>query len=830
VNIADVVHFSGAINISAMRRNNLISASGWGSSVCDIAFKQLFKPSTVHAASRWMPSASCQSARRFQFSLITPATSGSLPCKPSTQLRNSWLLQQQTRSGPSSQLGPAISQLRPFNSTAHLREASKENERQDRIERERAKREEEEEDNIDEQGNFVRSEKASKAAQVNLSARLQSGGKQQQNSAGFGEIWRLIKIARPEAKWLGLAFLFLLTSSAITMSIPFSIGKILDLATKDPSEGNKLFGLDINQFFIALAAVLTLGAAANYGRIIILRIVGERIVARLRSQLYRRTYVQNAEFFDANRVGDLISRLSSDTVIVGKSITQNLSDGLRAIVSGAAGFTAMAWVSLKLTSILCLMFPPVAIGAFFYGRMIRNLSRKIQKNLGTLTKIAEERLGNVRTSQAFAGETQEVGRYNHQIKKIFALGKREALISATFFSTSGFAGNMTILALLYSGGTMVKNGVISIGDLTSFLMYTAYAGSSLFGVSSFYSELMKGVGAASRLFELQDRKPTIPATVGTKVKSAQGVIRFENVSFAYPTRPAVTIFDGLDFEIPSGTNVAIVGPSGGGKSTIGSLLLRFYNPTSGRITINGQDISKMNGKSLRRRIGMVGQEPVLMSGSIAENIAYGKPHATRSEIIAAAKKANCQFISDFPEGLDTSVGARGAQLSGGQKQRIAIARALLKNPDILILDEATSALDAESETLVNSALAALLKGHNTTISIAHRLSTIKRSDHIIVLGSDGKVAETGTYTSLSNNPNSAFSKLMEWQMSGGDIDESAGKEIGGHLTESEEINADLDRMDEEADGEEVQEEGAKVRKKAQTSSEAVLEKAGKRTK
>ncbi|PQE05448.1 ABC transporter protein [Rutstroemia sp. NJR-2017a BBW] len=603
------------------------------------------------------------------------------------------------------------------------------------------------------------------------------------------------------------------------MSIPFSIGKILDLATKDPSEGNKLFGLDINQFFIALAAVLTLGAAANYGRIIILRIVGERIVARLRSQLYRRTYVQNAEFFDANRVGDLISRLSSDTVIVGKSITQNLSDGLRAIVSGAAGFTAMAWVSLKLTSILCLMFPPVAIGAFFYGRMIRNLSRKIQKNLGTLTKVAEERLGNVRTSQAFAGETQEVGRYNHQIKKIFALGKREALISATFFSTSGFAGNMTILALLYSGGTMVKNGVISIGDLTSFLMYTA-----------FYSELMKGVGAASRLFELQDRKPTIPATVGTKVKSAQGVIRFENVSFAYPTRPAVTIFDGLDFEIPSGTNVAIVGPSGGGKSTIGSLLLRFYNPTSGRITINGQDISKMNGKSLRRRIGMVGQEPVLMSGSIAENIAYGKPHATRSEIIAAAKKANCQFISDFPEGLDTSVGARGAQLSGGQKQRIAIARALLKNPDILILDEATSALDAESETLVNSALAALLKGHNTTISIAHRLSTIKRSDHIIVLGGDGKVAETGTYNSLSNNPNSAFSKLMEWQMSGGDIDESPGKEIGGHLTESEEINADLDRMDEEADGEEVQEEGAKVRKKAQTSSEAVLEKAGKRTK
>jgi putative ABC transport system ATP-binding protein len=723
---------------------------------------------------------------------------------------------------------PAIAQLRQFSATPLPQEASKTPTRETSLaaqkeDEEMARRDEEEEDNhaIVEQG-FGRSEKASRAAQVNLSARLQKDGKST-GQPGMGEVWRLIKIARPEAKWLGLAFAFLLTSSAITMSIPFSIGKILDLATKDPSEGGMLFGLDLNTFYFALAGVLTVGAVANYSRIIILRVVGERIVARLRSQLYRKTYVQDAEFFDANRVGDLISRLSSDTVIVGKSITQNLSDGLRAIVSGGAGFAAMAWVSLKLTSILCLMFPPVAIGAFFYGRMIRNLSRRIQKNLGTLTKIAEERLGNVRTSQAFAAEIQEVGRYNHQVKKIFALGKREALISATFFSSSGFLGNMTMLVLLYSGGAMVKNGVISLGDLTSFLMYTAYAGSSMFGVSSFWSELMKGVGAASRLFELQDRKPTVPATLGVPVKSAQGPIKFSNVSFSYPTRPAVTIFEGLDFEIPSGSNVAIVGPSGGGKSTIGSLLLRFYNPTKGSIFINGVDISTMNGKALRRRIGMVGQEPVLMSGSIAENIAYGKPHATRAEIIAAARKANCEFISDFPDGLNTSVGARGAQLSGGQKQRIAIARALLKEPDILILDEATSALDAESETLVNSALAALLKGHNTTISIAHRLSTIKRSDRIIVLGSNGKVAEEGTYKKLSANPESAFSKLMEWQMSGGDA--AADKpgmlrESEGRVMEIEEIADDLTRDESESES-----EGKVDEPKAGSGVEKVAEKA-----
>lgn len=206
---------------------------------------------------------------------------------------------------------------------------------------------------------------------------------------------------------------------------------------------------------------------------------------------------------------------------------------------------------------------------------------------------------------------------------------------------------MTILALLYVGGGMVQSGGISIGELTSFLMYTAYAGSSMFGLSSFYSELMKGVGAASRLFELQDRQPTIPPTKGSNVQSARGPIRFENVTFSYPTRPAVTIFKGLNFEIPQGTNVAIVGPSGGGKSTIASILLRFYSPTEGRVLINGKDLNEMNAKSLRRKIGVVSQEPVLFSGSIAENISYGRPQATRAEIVAAARKANCQFISDF---------------------------------------------------------------------------------------------------------------------------------------------------------------------------------------
>jgi putative ABC transport system ATP-binding protein len=415
---------------------------------------------------------------------------------------------------------------------------------------------------------------------------------------------------------------------------------------------------------------------------------------------------------------------------------------------------------------------------------------------------------------------------------------------------TGLMGNMTILTLLYVGGGLVQSGGISIGDLTSFLMYTAYAGSSLFGLSSFYSELMKGVGAASRLFELQDRDPKISPTVGTKVTSARGPIRFEKLTFSYPTRPAVKIFNELDFEIPQGSNVAIVGPSGGGKSTIASLLLRFYVPNEGRVLIDGKDVATMNVKSLRRKVGIVSQEPVLFSGTIAENISYGKPDASRADIIAAARKANCQFIGDFvsstpafspiillnsanvppqPDGLDTHVGARGAQLSGGQKQRIAIARALVKDPDILILDEATSALDAESETLVNSALAALLRGNNTTISIAHRLSTIKRSDIIVVLGADGRVAEQGNFNDLSSRPDGAFTKLMEWQMSGGEV--GSGKSIDtsarGPPTEKEQLQQMLeDETDlegeeyEEVEQDDFDEEDSREQKSEKSSSDS----------
>lgn len=283
---------------------------------------------------------------------------------------------------------------------------------------------------------FLRPEKAEAVAQLNLSARL-SAEKTTGKWGGFREVWRLLSIVKGETKTLTLAFAFLIVSSTISISIPYTIGKILDQAAKSNGGNELLFGLDQTTFYLGFGTLLVVGASATYGRIITLRVVGERIVTRLRSQLFRQTYSQNAEFFDANRTGDLISRLGSDTIIVGKSITQNLSDGLRSIVSGAAGIGAMAYVSLKLTAVLAIIGPFVAVGSIFYGRIVRNISRKIQENLGTLTKIAEERLGNVKTSQAFAGEILEVARYNKQTKKIFRLGVKEGLYSAAYYGAVG---------------------------------------------------------------------------------------------------------------------------------------------------------------------------------------------------------------------------------------------------------------------------------------------------------------------------------------------------------------------------------------------------------
>ncbi|RXW24949.1 hypothetical protein EST38_g903 [Candolleomyces aberdarensis] len=533
------------------------------------------------------------------------------------------------------------------------------------------------------------------------------------------------------------------------MSVPFTIGKLIDFFS---STGPQIpFGLSIWQASAALLTLFTVGAVANAGRSMLMRLAGQRIVARLRERMYGAALKQEVEFVEKGE-GDVISRLSADTSIVGESVTQNLSDGLRAIVMSSVGLGAMIWVSPTLTMLMMAVVPPVSLGAVVYGRYIKKLSNQTQEAVGEMTKIATESLSALRTVQAFNAIPQEEARFHQKVTSVLTLARKEAIASGIFFGGTG-----------WSGGTLVSRGEISVGDLTSLLLYTAYVGSGLQMLTSFFSSIMRGIGAGGRIFDILDRTPAIPHGQGEEVPAnVQGIVRFEGVKFHYPTRKNVTILNGFDLEIKAGETVAIVGESGGGKSSIQSLLMRYYDPVDGRISFDDKDIREFSTTSWRNIIGFVPQDPVLFTGTIASNIAYGNPDATRGEIEAAAREANCEFVWGMPDGFDTEIGR--LSLSGGQRQRLAIARALLKKPKILALDEATSALDATSERRVNDAIEKILRSRQITcLFIAHRLSTIARADRIVVL-EGGKITETGTFRELVAHENSRFRALMAAQL------------------------------------------------------------------
>lgn len=628
-------------------------------------------------------------------------------------------------------------------------------------------------------GRWLQLKESTQRRSYSVTAKLQQESKKERSDAkesGFGDVVRLLMLARPDWKLLAIAITLLTVSCVVGMSIPKVIGLILDVlktglenneGTEGPIPMAKMppivAGLSIYEFLACFAGFMVIGVAANYGRIILLRILSERVVARLRASVIKKTIHQDAEFFDRHKVGDLISRLGSDAYVVSRSMTQKVSDGFKALICGGVGVGMMVSISPELSGLLLLFTPPVLLSASIFGRKIRHISTDLQEATGQLTRVSEEQLSGVRTVQSFVGEQKEIRRFNYAIRDIFNVGKKAAYVNAQFFTATSSLGDISFLVVLAYGSYLVLQGSLTIGDLTAFMLYTEYTGSSVFGLTSFYSELMQGVGAATRLFELTDRVPSIRPTSGEKFIPGNGEIVFKDVSFSYPTRPGNMIFNDLNLHIPAGSNVCVVGPSGRGKSTIALLLLRFYNPSSGQILIDGQDISKVNSKSLRREIGMVQQEPVLMSGTIRDNITYGLTEIpSKEEIRTVAKQCFCHnFITKFPHAYDTVIGPQGALLSGGQKQRIAIARALIKKPSILVLDEATSALDVESEGAINYTFGQLMKSKSVTIvSIAHRLSTIRRSEKIIVLGNDGSVVETGNFKELFANPSSELSKLL----------------------------------------------------------------------
>ncbi|KAI9552331.1 ABC transporter [Daphnia sinensis] len=581
------------------------------------------------------------------------------------------------------------------------------------------------------------------------------------------ELRRLVGLAKSEKYRLtgGIGLLFV--SSAITMAIPFALGKVIDIIYGANQES---MVENLTNVSLILVGIFIFGAACNFGRTYLMGVSGQRITQALRRNVYAAIIKQEVAFFDKNKTGELINRLSADTSLVSQCVTSNISDGIRSSALVVAGVSMMFYMSPQLALVGLSIVPPVAGMAILYGRFVRKISKNVQDALAQATQVAEERIANVRTVRAFGQENREFARYDERIEHVLQLGYKEAKAKGIFFALTGLSGNAIIISVLYYGGMMVTESSLTAGQLSAFLLYAAYVTISLSGLSSCYSEMMKGLGASTRLWQLIDKRPDIPISGGSVIPAGQfeGSIRFRDLSFAYPTRSDAPIFNNLNLDVPAGSVTAIVGSSGSGKSTLAALLLRFYDPISGQVLVDGHSVTDLDPQWLRANIGTVSQEPSLFSCSIRENILYGAntpDSVSEEQIIQAAKEANAwSFIQQCPQGLDTIVGERGVLLSGGQRQRIAIARAIVKNPRILLLDEATSALDSESESLVQEALERVMKDR-TVLTIAHRLSTIRKASQIAVL-ERGQVVELGSYETLMSIPNGVFKKLVERQTVG----------------------------------------------------------------
>ncbi|WP_044889315.1 ABC transporter transmembrane domain-containing protein [Myxococcus hansupus] len=565
---------------------------------------------------------------------------------------------------------------------------------------------------------------------------------------------RLLMLARPEVVPLAGATLFLLISSGATLVYPRAIGDLVDQALN--AKNRQV----VDGLALVMLAVFVVQGLAMALRAYLFNTAGERVVARLRKDLFRALLSQEVGFFDARRTGELTSRLSSDTTVLQNTVTANVSMFLRYAVTAVGGVALLFYTSFQLTLVMLTVIPPVAIGAVLYGRRVRAISRQVQDALAASGEVAEEDLSGIRTVRSFAAERHEVERYSVAVERSFTLARDRTFQSSVFLGAASIAGYGSIAAVLWYGGRLVVDGSLSVGALTSFLIYTMLVAFSFSGIAELWADFMRASGAAERVFELLDRQPAIRAG-GEQLTDLRGHVEFRGVHFSYPTRPDVPVLQGLDLELRPGEVVAVVGPSGAGKSTLASLLSRFYDPQGGEVLLDGHPLTALEPEWLRRNIGMVAQEPQLFSCSIADNIRYGRPDATDAQVEEAARAANAHaYIERFPEGYRTQVGERGVQLSGGQKQRVAIARAVLKDPRLLILDEATSALDAESEHLVKDALERLMQGR-TTLIIAHRLSTVANANRVLVLDG-GVIIQSGTHASLMNQEG-LYRRLVERQ-------------------------------------------------------------------
>jgi ABC transporter fused permease/ATP-binding protein len=568
-------------------------------------------------------------------------------------------------------------------------------------------------------------------------------------------IRRLIALGGSEVPRLVGGSVFLILGALMSLLYPQGLRTVIDGALHGARTGL----IDRTAFLMALVSlVFGVSIAIRY---VLFSVAGERVVTRLREQLYRAILDQEIAFFDARRTGELTSRLSSDTAVLQNAVSVNVSMALRSLAQAVGGVCFLVYTSPRLTALMLAVVPAVALGAVTYGRRVRRLARDVQDALAGAGEVAEESIAGIRTVRAFAAEPEEGKRYAAAVGKALALARKRILAGGTFMAVASFASYAAAALVIWYGGRLVLHGQMTPGQLTSFLVYTLIVAFSLGGLADLWADFMRATGAAERVFELLDRTPAIPPRGGLEPATAQGSVALVGVQFAYPTRPDVTVLDGVDLTIAPGEVVALVGPSGAGKSTVAALLLRHYDPQAGKVLFDGKDVRTLDPRWLRLHIGTVAQEPILFSTTVAENIRYGRPGASDAEVQDAARAANAHpFVSRFPEGYATLVGERGVQLSGGQKQRVAIARALLKDPRLLVLDEATSALDAESEHLVREALERLMRGR-TTLIIAHRLSTVMGADRVVVLDG-GKIVQSGPHARLVTEEG-LYRRLVERQ-------------------------------------------------------------------
>ncbi|WDF62086.1 ABC transporter transmembrane domain-containing protein [Flavobacterium sp. KACC 22758] len=560
-------------------------------------------------------------------------------------------------------------------------------------------------------------------------------------------------------KWkFFIGLIFLLLTGATALAFPKLMGMLVDcVKNKDNDEANTIA--------LGLIAILFLQSFFSFFRLSLFVNFTENTLANLRLALYTNLVKLPMTFFSQKRVGELNSRISADITQIQDTLTTTIAEFLRQFILIIGGVILLATESLKLTLLMLSVVPLVAIAAVVFGRFIRKYSKKVQDQVAESQVIVEETMQGISIVKAFANEWYEIARYKGKISDVVKLAIKGGQYRGYFASFIIFCLFGAIVAVVWFGVRLSIAGEMSVGQLISFVLYSTFVGASFGGIAELYAQIQKAIGATERVFELLDENPEkINSNSNQNKEKIKGNVTFNNVAFSYPTRQEIQVLKDVNFKAEFGQKIAIVGPSGAGKSTISSLLLRFYDITSGEITVDGKNIYDYDLEDLRGNMSIVPQDVILFGGTIRENIAYGKPDATDEEIIQAAKQANAfNFVEGFPEKFETLVGERGVKLSGGQRQRIAIARALLKNPSILILDEATSSLDSESEKLVQEALEVLMEGR-TSIIIAHRLSTIRNADKILVLD-NGKISEEGTHQELINLENGIYKNLSNLQFS-----------------------------------------------------------------